>query len=135
MGISVSQIRGVKECYSELESIISLTMSVFFVSVGFLVPVTLLFRWDTIVLGVIFTIPAVLTKLAVGGFESTWNKRLILGWSMVGRGEVGFMMASSAYAGGVLPEKIFLIVMWALILATSLSPFPFQYFVKKLHNS
>ena len=41
---------------------------------------------------------------------------------MVGRGELGFVMAEEGYARGVTSKLTFSVTVWALLLATLLSP-------------
>ena len=131
-GLAMSRVPGAQEAYDQISPFISLGMSFFFVSIGFLIPLTQLFEWRVCALGLLFSLPAIVSKLLIGLFEPSWPSLAVLGWAMVGRGEVGFMMVSSAYQGGLLSDDIFLIVVWSLIISTALSPFPFQYFVKKL---
>lgn len=131
-GVAISNINGVKSSYLRYECIISFFMSLFFVSIGFYVPVKLLFRWDIFYKGILFTIPTIITKLLVGLYEKESNKRFALGWAMVGRGEVGLMMAATALQANVLSQSIFLIVIWALLLSTAFAPFPFRFFLQKI---
>lgn len=53
-----------------------------------------------------------------------------VGSAMVGRGELGFVVAKMALAMGLLHERSFSACIWALLLATILGPFMFQYFLK-----
>jgi hypothetical protein len=48
---------------------------------------------------------------------------------MVGRGELGFVVAKMAVAMGLLHEEAFSACIWALLLATIIGPFMFQYFL------
>jgi hypothetical protein len=62
-----------------------------------------------------------------------------VGSAMVGRGELGFVVAKMAVAMGLLHEESFSACIWALLLATIIGPFMFQYFLtfdppKKEHD-
>ena len=41
---------------------------------------------------------------------------------MVGRGELGFVMAQSAHAGGLMGDAPYVASVWALLIATAASP-------------
>ena len=45
---------------------------------------------------------------------------------MVGRGELGFQLATSAKAAGILTPAAYSATIWALLLATLLGPFAFR---------
>ncbi|KAK5020422.1 hypothetical protein LTR60_000530, partial [Cryomyces antarcticus] len=46
----------------------------------------------------------------------------ILGSAMVARGEVGFLISSTAQSKGVLGSEVFLVATWAIVLCTILGP-------------
>jgi Kef-type K+ transport system membrane component KefB len=47
----------------------------------------------------------------------------VIGWAMVGRGELGFVMAQQAHDGGLISLRSLTACVWALLLSTFLSPF------------
>lgn len=49
----------------------------------------------------------------------------------MGRGELGFLLASQALEKELITDLAFSVSMWALFLSTILSPFPFGYLLKK----
>lgn len=55
----------------------------------------------------------------------------IVGWAMVGRGELGFVMAKTALEKDVMGKYTFSISVWALMIATFISPFVFKYCIIK----
>lgn len=57
---------------------------------------------------------------------------LIIGLSMVCRGEIGFLMASIALSTNVLSFQAFIITVWAIILNTILGPIAVGLMVKLL---
>ena len=57
----------------------------FFGSLGFSIPVGIMFTWKSFLYGLLYTIPAVLGKLIVGVFAK--DRKLdfwVIGWAMVG---------------------------------------------------
>ena len=47
----------------------------------------------------------------------------VIGWAMVGRGELGFVMAQQAYDGKLISLRSLTACVWALLIATFISPF------------
>jgi len=45
---------------------------------------------------------------------------------MVGRGELGFVMAGEAYANKLTSKLVYAITVWALLVATLISPYAFR---------
>ena len=57
----------------------------FFGSLGFSIPVSIMFTWNSFLYGLLYTIPAVMGKLIVGVFAK--DRKLdfwVIGWAMVG---------------------------------------------------
>lgn len=97
-------------------------------SIGLEVPVDELFDADGILLGLFYTVPAVLGKFVTGGWvlsrqDGSLADAMVVGWAMVGRGELGFVMAQEARDEGLFSDRPFVASVWALLLATLLSPF------------
>lgn len=65
-------------------------------------------------------------KWVTGGFTGNWVDMNVVGWAMVGRGELGFVMAASALKSNLLNEESFAVTVWALLLATLISPLLFR---------
>jgi hypothetical protein len=63
--------------------------------------------------------------------ESRW----VIGWAMVGRAEFAYLIAQMGLAGGMMDQKLFSIVIWALLWATVFAPLVFtrvlQQFIQK----
>ena len=45
---------------------------------------------------------------------------------MIGRGELGFVLAKSALDAGLLPSRAYCATVWALLLATLIGPYAFR---------
>lgn len=113
-------------------------VSIFFASVGFQIPAMDLFAPSLVLWGIIFTIPSILTKLSTGLFvlSDFPTDCSVVGWAMVGRGELGFLMAQIAKDGGILALDPFILTVWALVLSTFIAPFIFDFYlrVKRKHE-
>lgn len=55
----------------------------------------------------------------------------IVGWAMVGRGELGFVIAKEALDDDILSDRGFIMSVWALLVATFLSPILMKYFLTR----
>ena len=108
-------------------------ISIFFASVGFEIPALELLKPELVLWGLIFTIPSVFTKLSTGLFVLTDFPIdcSVIGWAMVGRGELGFLMAQVAKDGGLLALDPFILTVWALVLSTFFAPFLFDYYLRQ----
>jgi hypothetical protein len=49
----------------------------------------------------------------------------------VGRGELGFLLATEAFHKGLLTDLAFSVSVWALFLSTLISPFPFNFLLRR----
>jgi len=109
---------------------------IFFSSIGFLIPIKHMFSSDSLGYGVLFAGMQVLGKLVCGLFAvdikaDGW----IVGWGMVARGELGFVLASQSLGSGIISSDLFVIIVWALFLTSLLAPFPFSYYLSKRQSS
>jgi hypothetical protein len=57
---------------------------------------------------------------------------LIVGLSMVSRGEIGFLIANIAFSTNVLSANAFIVTIWAILLNTILGPIAVGLMVKLL---
>ena len=74
-------------------------------------------------LGAGYAVPAVVGKIVTGCFLAPdWIRAQIVGWAMVGRGELGFVMARQAKVSGALGDVPYVACVWALLVATLASP-------------
>ena len=96
------------------------TSRVFFASIGFVVPVGRLFSAPALLYGALLAFLAVGSKVVTGVFD--WERRYQIGWAMVGRGELGFVMATETFKRGETSSLAFSITVWALLVATLVSP-------------
>jgi len=107
----------------------------FTATVGFAIPLNALVDPANILSGLVLTCAAIAGKFLTGLWSAsprTPGYKLLfvqVGSAMVGRGELGFVVAKMALAMGLLHEPSFSACIWALLLATIIGPFMFQYFL------
>jgi Kef-type K+ transport system membrane component KefB len=102
---------------------------VFFATIGFEVPVKALVQADSLAFGALLTAIAMATKVCTGVFD--WENKWMIGWAMVGRGELGFVMAEQAYSDALTSKLTFSVTVWALLLSTLISPVVFRYILSR----
>lgn len=80
--------------------------------------------------GLLYSLAAFIGKIVTGIFAKSRVDMLVIGLAMVGRGEVGLLMASQSYQAAKISEEVFSITIWAVILNTVISPFLFNWSLK-----
>jgi Kef-type K+ transport system membrane component KefB len=107
----------------------------FTATVGFAIPLDALVDPGNLLCGFVLTIAAILGKFLTGAWSDLptapgyWLLFIQIGSAMVGRGELGFVVAKMALHMELLSQRSFSACIWALLLATILGPFMFQYFL------
>lgn len=124
-GVSFASMPRVVEAFeAHVPPLSAWTSRIFFASIGFAVPATELFSGEALGYGALLTAIAILSKVVTGVFE--WDEKYSIGWAMVGRGELGLVMAEEAYRTGLTDELTFAATVWALLIATLVSPLIFR---------
>ena len=127
-GVSFASVPRVVEAFeAHVPPVSAWTSRIFFASIGFAVPATELFSAEALGYGALLTAIAILTKVVTGVFE--WESKFSVGWAMVGRGELGLVMAEEAFRTGLTDELTFAATVWALLIATLISPLIFRQLV------
>lgn len=113
------------------EHIVPWAVRLFFAaSVGFSIPVAALFHASAIKYGLCLTLAAFLGKFVSGIFgmlpPTPFLSAIQVGFAMVGRGELGYMMASEASETGLMGDTAFSATVWALTLCTIGGPVLFK---------
>jgi len=135
-GLSFSSIPFAHKLWEQRVSPISSWLStIFFSSIGFLIPIKHMFDASAFKFGLLFAVLQVIGKLICGLFAfdiraDGWT----IGWGMVARGELGFVLASKALESGSIPPDLFVIIVWALFLTTLFAPFPFSFCLSRRHE-
>jgi Kef-type K+ transport system membrane component KefB len=99
-------------------------------TVSFAIPFDSLFEVEAILYGSLMGIvAALLTKLVAG--VCMGEARYVIGWARVGRAEFAYLIAEMAKSGGILGDKMFAIIIWALLYATIIAPIAFKIVLKR----
>ncbi|CUS22495.1 LAQU0S05e06678g1_1 [Lachancea quebecensis] len=119
----------------------------FFASIGFSIPISKMFNGSVVWRGVVYAIMMTAGKFICGAWliRSACFKRFmsnidksnrllhppvvrsliapsILGYAMVSRGEIGFLISALAESRGIFTSEQYFIVTWAIVLCTILGP-------------
>ena len=120
-GVCFASVEGVARRFDEVVvPPASWLYRVFFASIGFVVPLGKLASGPAALYGLLLSLVAVLTKVGTGLFyrADPWK----VGWAMVGRGELGFVMALETFRSGRTSRLALSVTVWALLVATLVSP-------------
>jgi Kef-type K+ transport system membrane component KefB len=99
-------------------------------TVAFSIPVSELLSFEAFLLGSLMGIgPCILTKVLCAFFMGP--PRFVIGWAMVGRAEFAYLIAQMAKAAGMIEDKLFSQLIWALLWATIFAPLIFRYVLNK----
>lgn len=94
---------------------------IFFVMTGLSVKLETLFDWQVLGIALAITFIAFIGKLAAGLAAGPVNK-LLVGFGMVPRGEVGLIFATIGKSLGVVDDTLYSVVVIVVILSTLLTP-------------
>ena len=68
-------------------------------------------------------------------FNKNFYQALLLGFSMTTRGEIGFLIAAVARTAGILvPQEVYLVVVWGILLCTIIGPVGVRIIVGRIEN-
>lgn len=153
-GLSFSNVPGLSTALStEWRWPIDFLASLFFMSIGFIIPIREMFSAQAVWQGLILTVLAFTTKYVTGCIECcscskisepevrtpahttqrrvSWANFHCIGSAMVSRGEFGFLMITAASKNNLVDQETLSVVLWALTLSTLISPPMFSYFLRK----
>jgi len=114
-----------------VDTIGHLFIPLFFVMTGLQVKIDVLFNPKVLGVALAVTAFAFLGKILAG--LGTWGgtKRLIVGFGMVPRGEVGLIFANVGMAIGVVSDELFSVIVVMVIFTTLLTPPILAFLLKK----
>lgn len=96
---------------------------IFFTYTGMQIDIGSLLQPDLYVVAVIISIAAILGKLVAGiAAQGDLHEKVLVGISMVPRGEVGLIFAATGKSLGVLSDEIFSVIILVVIITTFVSP-------------
>jgi len=125
------------KCWEECgitETILPWAVRLFFsASVGFSIPVREMFEVRAIKSGLMLTVAAFVGKYFSGWLAADFTTKsgfitcTQIGCAMIGRGELGFVIAGDAMMEGLLTDISYSSTVWALVLATLFGPILFRW--------
>lgn len=108
----------------ELVSSIGLVLiPVFFVYTGMQINFGSLLQPRLYVIATVISIAAIFGKVVAGlAAKGIWKEKLLVGLSMVPRGEVGLIFAATGKSLGVLNDEIFSVIVLVVVMTTFVAP-------------
>lgn len=91
-GMCFARVRDVSEALSPYVPVLEWLSSIFFASIGLVIPVATLFDPAAVGYGFLYVIPAFFGKFVTGAAMGNMPDGLIVGFAMVGRGELGYVV-------------------------------------------
>lgn len=104
---------------------------IFFVFTGMSVRLETMFNGPVLLTALGITVVAFISKLAAGFVSGKGVNKLIVGFGMIPRGEVGLIFAMTGKALGVISDTVFSMIVIMVILTTLLTPPILTFLIKK----
>jgi Kef-type K+ transport system membrane component KefB len=124
----------VKEVKRDMTPIIQIFTPIFFVMVGLSVDLTVInFTSSTFwIMGISFIIIAFASKFFAAFFiyQKSFRNNAIIGVSMIPRGEVGLIFAEMGRVNNALPNDIYAMLIFVIIITTVIPPFILKRYFK-----
>lgn len=118
-----------------INSIGLIFIPVFFVYTGMQIDFGSLLQPKLYLIAIIISVFAVGAKLVAGfAAQGSRNEKMLVGFSMVPRGEVGLIFAATGAALGVLDSELFSTIVLVVIITTFISPALIKKFGTKLRS-
>ncbi len=106
-----------------ISSISHIFVPVFFVYTGLQVDIQSLLNANLYVIAILISIAAIASKFIAGfGAKGTKTEKMLVGASMVPRGEVGLIFAATGKSLGVLSDDLFSVIILVVIITTFIAP-------------
>lgn len=126
-----------KHSHGHVEDLVSsvshIFVPVFFVYTGLQVDIQSLLNVELYLVALVISAVAIAAKLVAGiGAQGSWSEKLLVGTSMVPRGEVGLIFAATGKALGVLSDDLFSVIILVVIITTFIAPPVITRLAKKL---
>jgi Kef-type K+ transport system membrane component KefB len=122
------------EVQRNMTPIIQIFTPIFFVMVGLSMDLTIIdfSSLEFWIMGLSFTLIAFLSKFAGAFFiyQKALRNNAIIGVSMIPRGEVGLIFAEMGRVNGALPNEIYAMLIFVIILTTVIPPFILKKYFK-----
>jgi len=113
-----------------IEPLAFFLVPIFFIVTGMSVDLSTLFNLQIILVALGVTAVAFLGKI-VAGLAAAKGDRLLVGFGMIPRGEVGLIFATIGASLGVISPNVFSVIVIMVILTTLLTPPVFTFLLKR----
>ena len=128
-----------KHKHSHVEDLIGnlglIFIPIFFVYTGLQIDFASLLEPGLYVTAVIISIVAIVGKLLAGvAAKGSRDEKLLVGMSMVPRGEVGLIFAATGRSLGVLSDELFSVIILVVIMTTFIAPPAIKVLGSRLHS-
>ena len=122
-GLALGRSRHQAQVASDLNSVGTFFIPVFFLLIGVNVDLEAIFRPEVLAIAGVLTIVAVVGKLVSAvGAAGLHADRLLIGVGMIPRGEVGLIFASIGLAEGVIDDELYGALLVVVLLSTLVTP-------------
>jgi len=109
--------------------------SIFFASIGFIIPIKSLFEAKIVGYGLAYSVISTFAKF-VACFVPNIDGKIAIGFAMVARGEVGLVLVKQAFDEGILGLEALAVTCWAVVLCSVIGAVGSSYIIKKMsHNN
>ncbi len=102
---------------------------IFFIKTGMDVDLSTLLDIKVLLIAIAVASVALVGKIAAGYVAGDVNKAIV-GWGMVPRGEVGLIFAAMGRSLGVVPDRLFSVIVIVIIFSTLITPPVLSYLLK-----
>lgn len=128
-----------KHKHSHIEDLINsiglIFIPVFFVYTGLQIEFSSLLEPRLYLIATVISIIAIVGKLVAGvAAKGDWNEKLLVGSSMVPRGEVGLIFAATGRGLGVLGDELFSVIIIVVVMTTFIGPSLIKFFGQRAHG-
>jgi len=133
-GMLFAEFRDIWPCEEQFAPINEFLVPFFFLLVGINVSLTTIFAPETMVLVILVSVAAILTKYIGCGYAARKigkGSSMIVGFGMMPRGEVGIIIASIALGTGIFPGSLYATVVAMSLITTLAAPSLVAYAYKR----
>lgn len=116
-----------------IEPVGNFLIPIFFVYTGINVNLEVLFDPKIVMVALGITAAAVVGKIVSGIAAPKGSSKLVVGFGMIPRGEVGLIFATIGYSLGVVNDEIYSVIVVMVILTTLLTPPALAFLLKKMN--
>ncbi|KAI9308030.1 Cation/H+ exchanger [Cunninghamella echinulata] len=116
----------------------SFFVTIFFATIGIFINLREL-QTESAIFGVVLIVGCIITKIVSGFlgcmlFGNHWKKSLIIGIGMVGRGEVGLILAAQGLQSNIISSDIYTVLTLIVIITTIITPLMLRCFYHIVGN-